>query len=60
MKPLTDINFWEESWKKDLRPRPLLLYRDFDFKTVRLLRALRGTKGARALEVSAGGSPNLS
>jgi SAM-dependent methyltransferase len=56
MKPLTDVNFWEENWKKDIRPRPLWLYRDFDFETVRLLRDLAGTKGARVLEVGAGGS----
>ncbi|MHB8652300.1 MAG: class I SAM-dependent methyltransferase [Terriglobia bacterium] len=56
MKPLTDVNFWEESWKKDLRPRSRWLYRDFDFETVRLLRDLAGTEGARVLEVGAGGS----
>lgn len=56
MKPLTDVNFWEENWKKDLHPRSRWLYRDFDFETVRLLRNLAGTKGARVLEVGAGGS----
>ena len=56
MKPLTDVNFWEENWRKDYRPRKLQLYRDFDFETICILRDLAGPKGARVLEVGAGGS----
>lgn len=56
MKRLTDLTFWEQNWQEDLRPRRLWLYRDFDFETIRLLRSQAGPKGARVLEVGAGGS----
>ena len=56
MKRLTDIAFWEENWRNDSRPRRLWLYRDFDFETIRLLGSEAGPKGARVLEVGAGGS----
>ncbi|HLY62948.1 MAG TPA: class I SAM-dependent methyltransferase [Terriglobia bacterium] len=56
MKRLTDSAFWEENWRKGFRPRRLWLYRDFDFETIRLLHGRNGPKGARVLEVGAGGS----
>src|SRR5689334_19999430 len=56
MKRLTDVAFWEANWGKDVRPRRLWLYRDFDFETIRLLRAQAGQPGARVLEIGAGGS----
>jgi len=56
MKRLTNITFWETNWGRDLRPRRLWLYRDFDFETIRLLRTQAGPPGARVLEMGAGGS----
>lgn len=56
MKRLTDVQFWDTTWEERERPRRLRLYRDFDYETVRLLRAAAGKAPARVLEMGAGGS----
>jgi len=56
MKRLTNVEYWEGSvWKKQ-RPRRLILYRDYDFELVRLLRRITPGRNPRVLEVGAGGS----
>ena len=56
MKHLTNVNYWEEDvWKKQ-RSRRLILYRDYDFELVRLLRRITPDRNPRVLEVGAGGS----
>ena len=56
MKRLTDVRYWDETWQEHERPRRLWLYRDFDYETIRLLRAATGNAVARVLELGAGGS----
>jgi SAM-dependent methyltransferase len=56
MKRLTDVAYWDSAWQARKKPQRLWLYRDFDFETVRLLRAQGGAGSIRVLEVGAGGS----
>lgn len=39
MKRLTDVAYWDRNWNERERPRRLVLYRDFDYETARLLGA---------------------
>lgn len=70
MSRLTDVAYWEKNWWVGARPQRLRLYRDFDFETVRLLRAASQrhvraeqspqgelpAKRPRVLEIGGGGS----
>jgi 2-polyprenyl-6-hydroxyphenyl methylase/3-demethylubiquinone-9 3-methyltransferase len=56
MKRLTDVRYWEAAWREGARASRLRLYRDFDYETVRLLRAAAGRGRAWVLEVGAGNS----
>lgn len=63
MKRLTDAAYWDQTWQEHERPRKLLLYRDFDYETVRVLgdrvrsvHAKGDSRRPRVLELGGGGS----